>query len=136
MTSQQIQELIKQGFTVGSHSCDHPEYRFLSLDEQIEQTRKSTEEIISKFNLDYKVFAFPFTDYEVKKLFFDKIFMKENPICEITFGCAGLKHDSVKNNLQRIPIEKSEYKARTILATEYLYYLLKIPFGKNVISRK
>jgi hypothetical protein len=53
----------------------------------------------------------------------------------LTFGCAGLKEDSVKNNLQRIAMEESG-SGEQIIKAEYLYYLFKSLFGKNTIKRR
>jgi peptidoglycan/xylan/chitin deacetylase (PgdA/CDA1 family) len=134
MDSEEISGLIQQGFTIGSHSIDHPLYKNISLDEQIRQTLTSQHFIENKFNIPYRVFAFPFSDYGVKKDFFNAIFEKEG--FDLCFGTAGLKKDSISGNLQRFPLEGQKLdSARKMLATEYLYYFFKMPFGKNLIKR-
>ena len=45
MTEKQIDELLQDGFTFGAHSIDHPEYRFITLEEQINQTSESVNYI-------------------------------------------------------------------------------------------
>lgn len=40
LTSQQIKELIQQGFYFGAHSKNHPEYQFIDLKEQILPNRR------------------------------------------------------------------------------------------------
>ena len=135
LTRHQIISLKEKGFHFGSHSCDHPEYRFLSLTEQIRQTKTSIEEITSQFLLPYKSFAFPFTDYGISKDFFQAIFEKEK-IVDISFGCAGLKKDTFPCHVQRIPFEMSDLSAKEIVNTEYVYFLIKAFFGKNTIKRK
>ncbi len=135
LNSSQINELIKDGFTIGAHSIDHPQYNLLSINEQITQTMQSVKFINNNFNIDYKTFAFPFTDYGVSKDFFQQIYNKENNI-DISFGTAGLKNDRVKYHFQRIPIEGSQLCARNIIISEYLYYLFKMLFDKNIIIRK
>lgn len=135
MSSEQIQELINQGFSIGSHSKDHPLYKDISLDEQLIQTIESQQFIEKKFDINYRVFAFPFTDYGVKKDFFEQIFEKEK--FDLCFGGAGLKSDLIEKNLQRFPMEsQNNYSAKKMLSMEYLYYILKMPFGKNVIRRR
>src|SRR5690606_32409726 len=111
LTSGQVFSLISQGFHFGSHSCDHPEYRFLSLEEQLKQTKKSTEYICNKFSLNYKTFAFPFTDYGVTKDFFDAVYKKEK-FLDISFGCAGIKTDSTPLHIQRVPFEMNNLSAK------------------------
>lgn len=133
LTGNQIKSLIKQGFYFGAHSLDHPEYQFITLPEQLRQTKESIEKICTEFQLDYKIFSFPFTDYNVSKEFFKEI--EKNNIAENTFACAGQKKDIIPNNFQRIPFEMENLSGKQILNAELLYYLFKIPFGKNMIYR-
>ena len=133
LTSNQIKSLIKQGFYFGAHSIDHPEYQYIDQQEQVRQTKESIQKICTNFSIDYKIFSFPFTDHNVPKSFFRRI--KENNIAENTFGCAGQKKDIVPNNFQRIPFEMSNFSGKQILNSELLYYLIKMPFGKNVVHR-
>jgi peptidoglycan/xylan/chitin deacetylase (PgdA/CDA1 family) len=130
----QINSLLAQGFSFGAHSRDHPEYRFLSFDEQIRQTRESVEAVCGRFALPYRAFAFPFTDYGVSRPFFAKV-LEEERIAELTFGCAGLKREAFSRHLQRIPFEIAGLSARQVVHAEYLYYLLKAPLGRNVVRR-
>jgi len=131
----QIKELIAQGFHFGSHSIDHPRYCELEEAQQIAQTKQSVDEIVSLFDLDYRLFAFPFSDYGVSRAFFEKIFDPAAPVAGITFGTAGLKQDSCIGNLQRIPVETGNYTAEEIVYGEYLYYICKAFFRKNKIKR-
>ncbi len=131
LDSNQIKELIDQGFTFGAHSKNHPLYKDLELDEQITQTKESLDFVTNKFNLDYKVFSFPFTDDGVSIAFFDEM---EDEV-DYTFGCAGLKEDDVVTNLQRIAMEKDQ-SAKEIIKSEYLYYLMKEKVGKHKIIRR
>ena len=133
LTTQQINELINKGFTFGAHSIDHPEYRYISYNEQLKQTLKSIDEIGSKFNLNYKVFSFPFTDYQVSTQFFRDI-NKDNSI-DFTAGCSGIKQDSVKNNIHRIVMDEYDLKGRDRIKIDYFYYLIKSVFNKNKIIR-
>jgi peptidoglycan/xylan/chitin deacetylase (PgdA/CDA1 family) len=135
LDSTQVRSLLEQGFSFGAHSIDHPEYRFLSEGEQIRQTAESIGAITGKFGIKEKVFSFPFTDHGVKKIFFDRVFNSPQPMADLTFGGAGLKEDSVPKNIQRIPFEGTSLDAKQILGTEYLYYMIKSIFGKNMIRR-
>ena len=133
MTSEEIKSLIKQGFTFGAHSIDHPEYFSLSEAEQITQTEKSIEEITEMFSLPYKAFSFPFTDYAIRHTFFQKLFDKE--IADITFGSAGIKGDSFARNLQRVPVENYSYTLPTLLKDELFYSLFLKMLGKYEVKR-
>ncbi|MFC5270522.1 polysaccharide deacetylase family protein [Adhaeribacter terreus] len=134
LTTAQVNELIQQGFYIGAHSHSHPEYRTVSLDEQLQQTFTSVDFIKQKFNLPYRWFAFPFTDEGVSRKFFEEIY--RNQKVQLSFGSAGLKHDSFGQHLQRFPMEGTQQSAEELIKTEYLYYLAKAPFGKNKITRR
>lgn len=139
LTSQQIEELIQQGFTFGAHSKNHPLYNQLTFEEQIVQTKESIKTVTTQFNLNYNVFSFPFTDDGVSNQFFTVI---KNDV-DLTFGSAGLKDDVFKNNFQRIPMENHPNQhlkgiskmGKEIIKTEYFYYFLKKIVGKNKIIR-
>ena len=103
----------------------------LDLAKQLTQTRESIETIRLQFNLDYSVFSFPFTDDGVTQQIFNKI----AEFTDLTFGCAGIKEDSAKNHLQRIPMETNQ-TGKEIIKSEYLYCLLKQKAGKNKIIRQ
>ena len=135
LDSNQVRSLIQQGFTFGAHSIDHPEYRFLAEEEQIQQTAESIRVITEKYGVKEKLFSFPFTDHDVKKTFFDAVFDSTQPLADLTFGGAGLKQDSIPKNIQRIPFEGTFLDAKQILGTEYLYFMIKSIFGKNLIRR-
>lgn len=133
LTSNQISSLIKQGFYFGSHSIDHPEYQYLTIENQLHQTIESTQTVANKFNLNYKTFSFPFTDFGVSKTFFAKL--EKINITDSTFGCAGIKKEQVVNHFQRIPLEDNQLTGSELINREMLYYLLKQPLGKNTIIR-
>jgi peptidoglycan/xylan/chitin deacetylase (PgdA/CDA1 family) len=134
LTSEQVTTLIHKGFHFGAHSVDHPEYRFLDLQEQLRQTTRSVETISNKFGLGYRLFSFPFTDFGVTNRFFEVV-LKEKKIADYSFGCAGLKTEIHPRHLQRIPMETNNLTAEEALRKEFLYFCLKIPFDKNRIRR-
>ena len=134
LSSDQILDLKSKGFYFGAHSIDHPEYQYLSFEEQIRQTKESVAYVCHRFGLEYKVFSFPFTDYGVSNNFFK--YLRINNIVDITFGTAGQKEEMFPNHIHRIPFEVGNLAAKQIHNAELLYYLLKAPFGKNTIMRK
>lgn len=133
LNSSEIRQLIEQGFYFGAHSIDHPNYQKLALDEQLRQTRESVGWVADTFRLPYRIFSFPFTDYQVSSTFFQRL--QTEGIAQHTFGCAGQKQEILPRHFQRIPFEQATYSGRTILNTELLYYLAKAPLGKNKIYR-
>ncbi len=86
MTTPEIKDLLRKGFAVGSHSIDHPLYRLLPLEEQLRQTRQSTDWVVSNFDLPYKTFAFPHVDTGVGTAFFQELVDPAAPEMDLLFG--------------------------------------------------
>lgn len=132
LSFEQLQNLTKRGFGISSHSWDHPLYNDVSLKGQIETTETSFNYLKNNDFL-YESFAFPFTDFGVQKVFFDQLFQNKDIFC--SFGCAGIKLDSIERNFQRIPMETGE-NASTTLKKEIAYFRFKKLLNKNTIVRK
>lgn len=134
LSSAEIKELQSEGHSIGAHSIDHPEFRFIHVEEQIRQAVGSLKFVKENFNPPIFSFSFPFTDFEVRKAFFQEL--EELKICDLTFGCAGLKHDPAPNHFQRIPLEDFRGTAEEAIKFEYLYFILKSFLRKNTTRRK
>jgi hypothetical protein len=132
---EQLEGLVKKGFTVGSHNMVHPEYRNLSGREMLNQTIQSCLWLKEKFHQKYSVFAFPFTDKGIGRDFFHALGYVAKPLIDMSFGTAGIKREQSKFHKQRIPLEGFNLSASSVIFSEYLYFLLKMPFGKNIIYR-
>ncbi len=131
LTTEQVHSLIKQGFSVGSHSKSHPLYFKISTEQQVIETIEGMQFIEANFNIPYRFFAFPFTDEYLGSDFFKEI----APYIDLSFGTAGLKIDSVITNLQRISMEVNELSAEQIISAEYFYFKCKKFFNRNKIDR-
>jgi len=132
LSTAEIKEMITEGFTFGAHSLSHENFEDLSTEEQLSNLKSSMNDVQKRFDLDYKAFAFPFTDHGVKAEFF----AKAKDIIDVSFGTAGLKKRDYGFHLQRLPMEKTALSAKALIQSEYLYYFLKMPFGKNRVERK
>lgn len=132
LSTEELKILTDKGFGIASHSWDHPKYGELSLKEQMETTHQ-TFAYLKENGFLYETFAFPFTDFQVKQDFFEELFKNKEIYC--SFGCAGVKLDSVRKNFQRIPMEMGE-TGETILKKEIAYFRLKKLMNKNTIIRK
>jgi peptidoglycan/xylan/chitin deacetylase (PgdA/CDA1 family) len=133
LTTEQIQTLSRQGFTIGAHSIDHPYYDQIPLPEQLRQPKNSLDCVASTVNQKLRLFAFPFTDCNVTKDFFNEI----KPYVDISFGTAGLKKDAIPYHLQRIGVEKGSAESlKSVLRKELVKYIVKIFMGRNVVYRK
>ena len=129
----ELKKIEKEGFSIGAHSMNHPEFQYLKIEEQLKQIIQSIDYINKNFNQKYRTFAFPFTDYNVSATLFDII--KTKNLADYTFGGAGLKKEKYDFHFQRVPIEKTTDHIQRTIKNEYIYYLLKAPFGKNTIRR-
>jgi len=133
MSSEQIGELINQGFTFGAHSHDHRDFRQLDEKAQLEQVERSCVDLAERFKLDYSVFSFPFTDFGVRTSYFEQVGGRD--LCSLSFGCAGIKEDAAAMNIQRMPVEEYKGSLKNSLKKEYLYYLFLKLGGRAVLKR-
>lgn len=131
MTSEELSQLIKDGFSIGSHSMNHPLFFNLSSDQIFEQIFQSLELLKEKLSIHHSLFSFPFTDYGVKKAVFDKL----NEMNIISFGSAGIKDDKQSQHFQRFDMEKNNRPGSRDIMVAYCEYLLKKMIGKHVIRR-
>lgn len=134
LTSNQINNLVGSGFTIGAHSVDHPLYSSLSLNEQVHQTIQSVKFIRDTFKLNYGVFAFPHSDHNVSREFFTML--SDSGLVDLSFGTAGLVDDSISTNLQRFSLEKPIAQAERIVAFQHVRKLLKSVTRRAVVIRK
>ena len=131
LTTEQIINLKDSGFTIGAHSRNHPEFWNISEEEQFLEIEQSMNWVVEKFNPAIKAFAFPFTDSGVSLKLFQKL--KDENICDLTFGTAGVKYDECKTHYQRYPAEQpGDYKLN--FKSEFVYLKLRKAFGKATVK--
>ena len=131
LTTEQITKLKNDGFSIGAHSENHPEFWTISEEEQLAEIEQSTNWVIEKFNPKIKTFAFPFTDSGVSLNLLRKL--KSKNICDLTFGTAGIKYDECKTHLQRYPAEQiGDFKLN--LKSEFIYFKLRKAIGKATVK--
>ena len=135
LSTAELSLLMKDGFNIGAHGVDHPEFFNISFKEQYRQVKESIIWVKENLNPDFNLFAFPFTDFNVSKQFFESIYADQEMKPDLTFGCAGFKDEFLSNHLQRVPFEKTGSSAKIIIRQEYGRYLLKKFIRKNYIKR-
>ncbi len=131
LSTNQIKELQNQGFTIGTHSKDHPLYQELPVELQIQQTLESLHYLKKEFNIKHNTFAFPFYDTNISRDFFLGI---EEEIT-LTFGTSNLKTDEIPFNLQRLDMEKNKGNTKLFLLKNYVKLLLQKRKNKHIIKR-
>jgi peptidoglycan/xylan/chitin deacetylase (PgdA/CDA1 family) len=123
LTSEQIRAMLREGFTIGGHSVDHPFYGDLTLGEQLKQTRLSVEFVQQEFGVDYRAFAFPHSDTGVTTEFFERSY--GDGTLQISFGTGGLLRDPWPKHFQRFSMEKTSLPVRPILCRQYARRLFR-----------
>ena len=125
LTLNQIKELTSQGFSVGAHSLNHPNFAELTAKQQIEQAEQSIEWISKNIPNQPNLFAFPFSSDGVSPEFIAHFLQKPSHKCDMIFGTSGYKPTNSPNFLHRIPMEEKNKKAQQIIKGEMLYYVAK-----------
>jgi peptidoglycan/xylan/chitin deacetylase (PgdA/CDA1 family) len=103
MSTNQINDLISCGFSIGAHSIDHRLLQELDEKDQIYQVSNSMKFIQNKFGLDYKAFAAPFNDRNLKKSLIEYL-LKEN-IIDVFFGTQGFRKDTTSKSYPRLSMD-------------------------------
>jgi peptidoglycan/xylan/chitin deacetylase (PgdA/CDA1 family) len=131
LSTQEIDTMLKNNMTIGGHSMDHPDYTELSLEDQVNQTLSSVNDLVDRFRLDYKAFAFPYNDEALDNALFERI----NDSIDVTFGSSDLARDEFKMHFQRGSIDNSTQSFKQAMAVLFSkYYGLKLS-GKHFIRR-
>ena len=125
----EVKELLEWGFDVGAHSAEHMSFTALGPDQMIDQVRSSVKDLQKRFDIDTAYFSFPFTSDGVPLKVIERIL--EEGSASALLGSAGLKQTGRRAYIQRIPMERYETGAIEALKSGYMYYLLKMPLGKN-----
>jgi len=131
MSLEQLKNLQNQGFTIGGHSHEHNEFYRISAEKQIQEIKKSMDWLKEKLNVAIKAFSFPYTDSGVSMNVFNQI--RNENLCDLTFGTAGIKNDEVAFHIQRYPAEQpGNFVAN--LKSEYVYFFLRKLVGKETVK--
>lgn len=133
LSTDQIKELIRKGFKIGSHSIDHPFFDNISINEQKKQITESFRFLIEQFAINYKFFSFPFSDEGVTIDLFDWLYDVEK--CNLSFGTSGLKQDYSVQHIHRVAFDGTLNKAEDIVKLQYFNFLVKDFIGKNKAIR-
>ena len=127
LTRAQLLSLHEDGFVFGGHSLDHPHYRFLTLDEQENQTRLSVDFAASFQSGIPRFFAFPHEDKGVSQEFFDRFKGQAEPI--LFFGTQNGRHEVQNRLLQRFNAEQPGINFSAIVKS-MLFYGTLMRMGK------
>jgi peptidoglycan/xylan/chitin deacetylase (PgdA/CDA1 family) len=121
LTTNKVRTMVAAGFEFGAHSDDHPWYRDLSLEMQVENTSKSLRFFSDKNLCSCKSFAFPYSDKGVDSSFFEKLYSDLG--VAVSFGSGGMKRHFQKRNLERFKMDYPKYTAAEIVGRELMLTL-------------
>ncbi len=79
LTKEQVHELAARGFAVGGHSMDHPYYKLLSIEDQLQQTIESCAAVDEMTDFKKCSFSFPHSDKDLSQLLFDSLLQTQIP---------------------------------------------------------
>jgi peptidoglycan/xylan/chitin deacetylase (PgdA/CDA1 family) len=117
----QVSALAAKGFLFGGHSMDHPNFRWLSLEEQLEQTWNSCDAVRDLTGTPYAVFSFPHEDAGVGQGFFEQA-DRRSPRIDLFFGTQNQKSESGNRVLHRFNAERPAYPFPGLVKGMLLYH--------------
>jgi len=122
LTTEELKEMKNNGFTIGSHSIDHPRYTEINETEQIRQTLESGKYIRDTFHESNSFFSFPFSDEKITNSFFNAI----NSETDLTFGISGMKTGNNGKHIGRIDMERRKTAKEIIQLLLLKHKLLRV----------
>ena len=133
ITKLQISEMIKDGHYFGGHTMSHPQLSELSFSEQKKEIIDSIDWLKVNFDINYSLFAFPFSDKNISKKLINELFQYDKNI--ILFGNQGFKKDFDERIIQRFSLENPRKSIAKQIVTENLYMIFNKLIGKYQIKR-
>lgn len=133
LNAHEINNIEHDGFSIGLHSLNHPEFYLLNESEMEYQVAESQRLLIELTGIDSKLFSYPFTDSGIPDHFIQKIIDKYQMT---TFGTAGIKDEPNNGHFQRIPMDVWRYNSSiNLIANEIIRYRVKVIFGRQKVKR-
>lgn len=133
LNAHEINDLDRDGFSIGLHSLNHPEFYLLNESEMEYQVAESQRLLIELTGIDSKLFSYPFTDSAIPEHLIKKIIDKYQMT---TFGTAGIKDEPIKGHFQRIPMDVWRSNSSiSLIANEIVRYRIKVIFGRQKVKR-
>lgn len=133
LSEDQVKSLSARGFRFGGHSWDHPYYKLLDEQDQIEQTLLSCNYINTLIEQKKMYFSFPHEDNPVKQSFFEKI----NTLVKIDlfFGIQNHKFEMQNSVLHRMNAERPWLNMKQIINGAIIYSAGSVLLNRNKVVR-
>ena len=132
LTTEQLVSLNERGFTIGSHSWNHPYYDKISLEKQIDETLRSCEFVKSITAQENITFSFPYSDVALLQNLFDEL---KNTNIDLMFGIQNQKEELNNRMVHRFNAERSHIEFDDQLKGLMILMLVKKIIGKQKVKR-
>lgn len=114
LSSEEIRALRQDGFSIGSHSIDHPLYADLPLTEQLRQTQAGTQALEALLGSPIRLFSFPFSETAISDQFFSATTGNTQDL--LSFGTISSAHNKAKRFFTRISLERTNTTTGDIIS--------------------
>lgn len=98
LTSDEVKQLVSDGFTIGAHGRLHHRLDLLGEDDLEKEIVDSCREIMNLTGRDHLPFAFPFTGWDIDPQFLENLILKY-PFIRLIFGVRGDNKRFIKDRL-------------------------------------
>lgn len=134
MTSGQIQTLLSQGFSIGAHSVDHPQYSELDDALCLRQSVACMDWLEKQFAVKTRSFAHPFSNVGLSRSHMHALL--NDGRFELLLGTSSGKRDIDPRILQRNPVENRKQGPMEGLIESYIWRrAARRLTGKNIMER-
>ena len=134
LRSEQLNVLVESGFSLGGHSWDHPYYRLLSLQDQVDQTNRSLEFLHERYGMSSSLFSFPHDDRAVDSSYFHAM-EHSGHAPALYFGIQNQLREENNRVLHRFNAERPELPIDQLVKGILALDMVRGWMGKNQINR-
>jgi len=128
-----VSELIRQGFHIGSHGWNHTHLTEHDSATQVDHIISSAFDLCKRFCLPYRAFAFPYNDVGISKSVYSALFQSRD--VHVTFGTSLMRADCHTRSIQRLSFEKSRVSGQRILIEGFSKRALLQVLGQGTMKR-
>ncbi len=132
LTLAELKQLKQDGFDIGGHSMEHPDYRHLTIDEQIKQSIDSIQWVKDNIGSSSSTFAFPLNDKFITSEVVNEIGKK----ALVSFGVMGLRNDESPYHQHRITVEQTGQSIKNAIKLECIKLIALKLSGRATYIRK
>ena len=122
MSKIQVDEWLKNGMKIGSHTSSHKNLQKININEKISQISRSKNFFKKEFNIDVKFFSYPYGSYDNETV---KIIKKYYEFAVTTKRSRYIKDKFNEYLLPRVPVNKNDSLVKFFLKIKTPYEDIK-----------